>query len=249
MSDLLKDKVCLVTGAGKGIGLSIMEEFIKHGAKLSVITRNQKDIENIKTKYPDNSVLAYQGDVTDISIINEFISQSENTFGTIDVLVNNAGIRFRKEFLDITPEEMHEVLDCNYMTHFNMCQKVIPIFLKQGGGKIINMSSIAGSLGLPELSAYVSSKSAIIGLTKALALEFATNNIQINAIAPGFCKTSYYDNFKQNTDLYNFTIERTPMKRWAESYEIANACVFLASDLCQYMTGEIMFVDGGWNAW
>ncbi|NIQ15724.1 MAG: SDR family oxidoreductase, partial [Candidatus Dadabacteria bacterium] len=114
---------------------------------------------------------------------------------------------------------------------------------------IINMSSVAGTHGLPELSAYVASKAAIIGLTKSLALEYAGHNIQINAIAPGFCKTSYFEDFRQKQELYEFTLDRTPMGRWGESNEVADVCLFLASGLSSYVTGEVINVDGGWSAW
>jgi len=132
---------------------------------------------------------------------------------------------------------------------FMLCHAVLPVMVKRNEGKIINMSSVAGTNGLPELSSYVTSKAAIVGLTKSLALEYAKNNIQINALAPGFCKTSYYDNFRKKSDLYDFTLERTPMGRWGESEEVANVCLFLASDLSSYITGDVINVDGGWSAW
>jgi len=130
-----------------------------------------------------------------------------------------------------------------------LCKEVLPVMVKQQHGKIINMSSVAGVSGLPELSAYVTSKAAIIGLTKSLALEYAQNNIQINALAPGFCKTSYFENFQKKSDLYDFTIERTPMRRWGEGSEVADTCLFLASELSSYVTGDVINVDGGWSAW
>ncbi len=130
-----------------------------------------------------------------------------------------------------------------------MCQSVIPYMVENNKGKIINMSSVAGTLGLAELSSYVTSKASIIGLTKSLAIEFAENNIQINSLAPGFCKTSYFDDFKRKSKLYNFTIDRTPMKRWGEGKEVANSCLFLASNMSDFITGEVINVDGGWSAW
>ena len=120
--------------------------------------------------------------------------------------------------------------------------------VKNNGGKIINMSSIAGTLGFSDLSGYVMSKAAIIGLTKSLAVEFAGKNIQINTLAPGFCKTSYFEKFQENTELYDFTLSRIPMNRWGSSKEVADVCVFLASNMSNYMTGEVLKVDGGWSA-
>jgi NAD(P)-dependent dehydrogenase (short-subunit alcohol dehydrogenase family) len=157
-------------------------------------------------------------------------------------------MRFRRSFLDIKEHEFNLVMQNNFFSMVYLCQAVIPIMQKFNQGKIVNMSSIAGTLGLADLSGYICSKSAVVGLTKSLAVEFALSNIQINAIAPGFAKTSYFDRFKENKLLYEFTLSKIPMKRWAESIEIANACLFLSSSLSDYVTGEVLTVDGGWSA-
>ena len=245
---MLKDKVCIVTGAGKGFGKEIAKEFYAQGAKLALITRSKEDIDNLMLKFNSGRVLSFCGDVSDRDTVSQFISQTINKFGVIDVLVNNAGMRFRKEFLDISNDELDQVLDVNLKSMVFLCQKVLPYMIKNNSGKIINMSSIAGTLGFANLSGYVISKAAIIGLTKSLAVEFADRNIQINALAPGFCKTSYFENFQENKELYDFTLSRTPMNRWGDSKEIADVCVFLASDMSNYMTGEVLKVDGGWSA-
>lgn len=251
MTKLLEGKVCIITGAGKGFGRSLADVFHGHGAKIALITRNQDDVLELKKAFgsDSNEVIAVCGDVTHPDAVYNFVAETYNCFGQIDVLVNNAGIRFRKKFLDISQADFRHVMDTNLVSMFHLCQAVLPYMVKQNAGKIINMSSVAGSQGLPELSAYVTSKAGIIGLTKALAVEFAEKNIQINAICPGFCKTSYYENFKAKSELYNFTLERTPMRRWGESEEIAKACVFLASDMSSYITGDVLNVDGGWSAW
>ena len=245
---LLKDKVCIVTGAGKGFGEEIAKEFYAQGAKLALITRSQKDIDNLMVKFDSERVLSVCGDVSDGSAVSQFISQTINEFGVIDVLVNNAGMRFRKEFLDIGNDELDQVLNVNLKSVVSLCQEVLPHMVKNNGGKIINMSSIAGTLGFSDLSGYVMSKAAIIGLTKSLAVEFAGKNIQINTLAPGFCKTSYFEKFQENTELYDFTLSRIPMNRWGSSKEVADVCVFLASNMSNYMTGEVLKVDGGWSA-
>jgi NAD(P)-dependent dehydrogenase (short-subunit alcohol dehydrogenase family) len=245
---LLKDKVCIVTGAGKGFGEEIAKEFYAQGAKLALITRSQEDIDNLMVKFDSERVLSICGDVSDGNIVSQFISQTINKFGVIDVLVNNAGMRFRKEFLDIDNSELDQVLNVNLKSVVSLCQEVLPYMVKNNGGKIINMSSIAGTLGFSDLSGYVMSKAAIIGLTKSLAVEFAGKNIQINALAPGFCKTSYFEKFQENTKLYDFTLSRIPMNRWGTSKEVTDVCVFLASNMSNYMTGEVLKVDGGWSA-
>jgi len=246
---LLKNKVCIVTGAGKGFGRDIARTYYSQGAKLALITRSQSDVDDLIAEFGENDkVLYFCGDVSDASIVGRFVSQVINKFNTIDVLVNNAGMRYRKGFLDISSEELDQVLNVNLKSVFFLCQEVLPHMIENNGGKIINMSSIAGTLGFSNLSGYVMSKSAIIGLTKSLSMEFANKNIQINALAPGFCKTSYFENFQENKSLYEFTLSRIPMGRWGESKEIADVCVFLASDMSNYMTGEVLKVDGGWSA-
>ena len=245
---LLKDKICIVTGAGKGLGKEIAKEFYAQGAKLSLITRSQSDVDDLISEFDNERVLSICGDVSDANAVNQFIYQTVDKFGKIDVLVNNAGMRFRKEFLDISEGELDKVLNVNLKSIVFLCQKTLPYMIKNNNGKIINMSSIAGTLGFANLSGYVMSKAAIIGLTKSLAAEFSDKNIQVNALAPGFCKTSYFENFQENKELYNFTLSRTPMARWGEGKEIADVCVFLASNMSNYMTGEVLKVDGGWSA-
>jgi len=250
MTTLLKDKVCIVTGAGKGIGRSITKVFMDNGAKLAVITRTQNDVDSLNAEFNKDSsrFMAVCGDVSNQDTVNNFVKEVASKYERVDVLINNAGMRFRKNFKDIMLEEFKQVLNVNILSVFFLCQAVLPIMVKQNNGKVINMSSIAGTQGFSELSGYVTSKAAIIGLTKSLAVEYAEDNIQINALAPGFCKTSYFDNFSKNEKLYDFTIGRTPMRRWGESKEIANTCLFLASDLSSYITGDVISVDGGWGA-
>jgi len=245
---LLKNKICIVTGAGKGFGREIAKEFYAQGAKLALITRSQPDINDLNSEFDSGRVLSVCGDVSDSTVVAQFITQTIDKFGTIDVLVNNAGMRFRKEFLEISEDELDQVLNVNLKSIVFLSQKVLPYMIEKNRGKIINMSSIAGTLGFANLSGYVMSKAAIVGLTKSLAVEFSDKNIQVNALAPGFCKTSYFEKFQENTELYDFTLSRIPMNRWGSSKEVADICVFLASNMSNYMTGEVLKVDGGWSA-
>ena len=245
---LLKDKICIVTGAGKGFGREIAKEFYAQGAKLALITRSQSDINDLNSEFDSGRVLSVCGDVSDSTVVAQFITQTIDKFDTIDVLVNNAGMRFRKEFLEISEDELDQVLNVNLKSIVFLSQKVLPYMIEKNRGKIINMSSIAGTLGFANLSGYVMSKAAIVGLTKSLAVEFSDKNIQVNALAPGFCKTSYFEKFQENTELYDFTLSRIPMNRWGSSKEVADVCVFLASNMSNYMTGEVLKVDGGWSA-
>ena len=252
MFELLKEKVCVITGVGKGFGRDLTRVYAENGARLALITRSSEDLAALKEDlkgFNTKGHLFYCGDVSDESTVRDFATRVSDKFETIDVLVNNAGMRFRRPFLEIKPQEFKNVMNNNFFSMVYMCQAFIPLMIKNQSGKIVNLSSIAGTLGLAELSGYISSKAAINGLTKALAIEYAHQNIQVNSIAPGFAKTSYFENFKAKDELYKFTLERTPMGRWGESEEIANVCLFLSSKLSDYITGEVISADGGWSAW
>lgn len=247
----IKNKVCIITGAGKGIGRETARLFYREGALLALITRDELDLNSLKEEamFDDNRVLLYDGDISDEEIVKRFVVKTINKFGEVDVLINNAGMRFRKTFLDITTEEWNKVINTNLNSVYFMCREVGRHMVQQQSGRIVNMSSIIGTLGLPELTAYGASKGGIITLTKCLALEWAKHNINVNVIVPGFCETSYAENFKKKTELYDFTIERTPQRKWGTSLDVANACLFLSTDASKYITGEVLNVDGGWSAW
>lgn len=247
----IKNKVCIITGAGKGIGRETARLFYGEETLLALITRNKSDLNSLKkeTGFDDNKVLLYEGDVSDEETVKRFVEETINKFGKIDVLINNAGMRFRKIFLDITTEEWNRVINTNLNSIYFFCREAGRHMVEQRSGRIINIASIVGTLGLPELAAYGASKGGVITLTKCLALEWAKHNINVNAIAPGFCETSYTENFKKKSELYKFTLERTPQKKWGTPQDVANACLFLVSDAARYITGEVLSVDGGWSAW
>jgi NAD(P)-dependent dehydrogenase (short-subunit alcohol dehydrogenase family) len=247
----LKDKVIIITGAGKGFGYEIAKEFKDLGSKLALITRTENDFIKLKKDFnmKESDIYTYVGDVSNEQNVKEFVQNTYEKFGRIDILINNAGMRFRKKFLEIDYNEWQNVINVNLGSTFLLCKEVGKYMVQQKSGKIINMASIIGTLGLPELVGYGASKGGIIALTKSLALEWAEHNINVNVIAPGFCETSYAENFKTKTDLYNFTLERTPMKRWGTSQDIAKSCIYLASNMSDYITGEVISIDGGWSAW
>jgi len=247
----LKDKVCVITGAGKGIGREVAKLFYDEGARLALITRAEDDLEDLKKEldWDEERVLALAGDVSDEEKVIDFVERAMRKFGRVDVLVNNAGMRFRKGFLDITTAEWNKVIDTNLTSVYYFCREIGRNMVENKGGAIINISSIVGTLGLPELAAYGASKGGMITLTKCLALEWARDNVRVNVIAPGFCETSYADNFRKKEELYGFTIDRTPQKKWGKARDVANACLFLATDRSSYITGEVLNVDGGWSAW
>ncbi len=245
----LEGKVCIVTGAGKGIGRETARLFHEHGAQLALITRSAEDFDSLREELGDDHL--YQaGDVGNADTIRDFVAASQKKFSRIDVLVNNAGVRLRKSYMETDEEDWKQVMDINFGATHRFCRHVGGIMLAQKSGSIINMASIIGTAGLPEVVAYGASKGAVITLTKCLATEWAPHGIRVNVIAPGFCETSYAEKFKSNKkELHEFTLERTPMKRWGTSEEVANTCLFLAADASSYITGDVISVDGGWNAW
>lgn len=247
----LLDKVCVVTGAGKGIGAETARLFWQHGAKLALISRTAKDLELLEQELgPDSErLLCAAGDVSELEVVNNFVESVMAKFGRIDVLVNNAGIRMRKPFVETSYDDWSNVIRVNAGSTFLFCKAVAGPMMRQGAGKIINMASVVGTLGLPELAAYAASKGAIISLTKSLAVEWAGHGINVNVVAPGFCETSYAESFKEKTELYQFTLDRTPAGRWGSGKDIANACLYLGSELSDYVSGEVLSVDGGWSAW
>ncbi|MBI5698813.1 SDR family oxidoreductase [Candidatus Saganbacteria bacterium] len=249
--EILKGKVCIITGAGKGIGRETAKLFYREGAKLALISRDQADLADLKKEasFSDDRVLTMAGDASDEKTVVSYINGVLAKFGRCDVLINNAGMRFRKPFLEIGTEEWQQVISTNLGSVYLMCREVGRQMVKQKSGRIVNLASIIGTLGLPDLCAYGASKGGIISLTKCLAVEWAPYQVNVNAIAPGFCETSYAENFKKKTELYNMTIDRTPQKKWGKAEDIANACLYLASPLSDYVTGEVLSVDGGWSAW
>jgi len=246
----LKDKVCIVTGAGKGIGRETARLFYASGATLALITRDEKDVRSLRKEFPNKKrVLVFHGDVSNEKEVVTFVQSTMRTFKKIDVLVNNAGMRFRKRFLDITTDEWNTVLRNNLNSAYFFCREAGRHMVAAKRGKVINIASVVGTLGLADLAAYGTSKGGMLSLTKCLAIEWAGAQVNVNAIAPGFCETSYAPNFKKKKDLYAFTLERTPQGKWGTPLDIAHACLFLASSSSDYITGEVLSVDGGWSAW
>ena len=243
----LKKKVVFLTGAGKGIGKEILNLLIKEKVIVYAITRNKKDFKWIKkNKY----VFLFEGDVTDQKLIDEIFDYSKKRKHLFNCLINNAGMRQRKQFLKITNNELNEVFENNFFSVYKLIQKFSKEFkFKSNMGSVINISSIVGNLGFKELSGYASTKSALDGLTKSLAVELAEKKIRVNSIAPGFIKSSYFKNFKRDkAKLYKWTLSRIPINTWGENLDVAYLTLFLISEHSKYINGQIVKIDGGWTS-
>jgi len=243
---LLKNKNILVTGCGKGIGKETVFSLVKEGAYVIAIIKLKQDNKHFKGI---KNMKIYNGDVQNKKLINKIYQDAKKRRLIIDGLVNNAGMRFRKNFLQISDEELYNVFNVNFFSIFflikTFCSNLVK---KKKNGSVVNISSIVGQKGFSQLSAYASSKAALLGLTKSCAVEFAKNNIRFNSISPGFIKTSYYNKFKKKQNLYKWTISRIPQKKWGDSRDISNMITFLLSDKASYITGENINIDGGWIA-
>lgn len=238
-------KNVLITGAGKGIGESAVKLLISKGYFVYALIKNKND--NIKFKNFRN-ISIINGNVNNHKLIEKILSKANKDNRIITGLVNNAGIRQRKKFLDINDRDLNDVFGTNFFSIFKIMQLFSKNLIKKKlSGSIVNISSIVGQIGFDELSSYGSSKGALISLTKCFAVEMAKNKIRANSISPGFTKTSFFEQFRKNKKkLYSWTLSRIPQKRWGESEEISQLIYFLISENSNYITGENINIDGGW---
>ena len=243
---LLENKVALITGGGRGIGRSICESFAENGCNVAFTYNSSKEaaenlVEELK-KY-NVKVKSYKSDASDHDKSVELIDNVISDFERIDLLVNNAGITKDNLLMRMSPSDFKDVVNVNLGSVFNLTKSSIKIFLKQKEGSIINISSIVGVKGNAGQSNYAASKAGIIGFSKSIALELGSRNIRCNVVAPGFIETDMTDSLSD--DVLEKWKESIPLKRSGKPNDVGNACVFLASDLSSYITGQVLQVDGG----
>jgi 3-oxoacyl-[acyl-carrier protein] reductase len=241
----LEGKVCLVTGASKGIGKAIVEKYAEHGAIVYANAREKSSIdewtENLSMEYK-TSIIPVYFDICDFSLVKEIIMKIKKERERIDVLVNNAGIVSHENIIMIDLDNLRKMFEVNVVSIINLIQLTSRIMARQKNGSIINMASIVGLKGVKGQLAYSATKGAVIALTKSAAKELAENNIRVNAIAPGMVGTERFkDVFEKK---FKDRINNVGFGRLAEPAEIADACVFLASDMSTYLTGQIIGIDG-----
>lgn len=248
MNQLLLGKKIIVTGGTRGIGLAIAKRFAEQGASLAIFGRDQSRGEaaanEIKTLMkPDQKVKFYALDMSRGEEVEQVIGQVYADFETVDVLVNNAGITRDGLLMKMKPEDWDAVLTTNLTSAFNTCRAVIRPMMKARQGKIINITSVVGIIGNAGQTNYAASKAGMIGFTKSLAKEIGGRGISVNCIAPGFIKTDMTDVL--NEGQKEALLGQIPMGRLGEPQEIADAALFLASSLSNYVTGQVLTVDGG----
>lgn len=240
----------IVTGSGKGIGLAVVEKLLQEKYLITAITRSKsKELENLKKVYKKKLVIIYQ-DLEKISDLKKIFANIFNK-NQFSFLINNAGIRSRSPLNELEYEDLFKVQNINYLSPFIITKEYLKNIKKNNKIKhsIISITSIVGPRGFADLSSYAASKGALEASMRSLAVEYGDKNVRINCIAPGFVKSSYFNNFKKNkSKLYKWTLDKTPMKRWGESSEVANVVEFLVSEKSSYITGSTIYVDGGWTA-
>lgn len=243
---MLEGKVAVVTGASGGIGRAIAVAFGKAGASVAVhYNGNEAKAAAVKAEIEEAGGKAeiFRCNVADFDTCSEFIKNVVKTFGKIDILVNNAGITRDGLIMGMSEDDFDAVLDTNLKGSFNCIRFASRQMMRKKYGRIINITSVSGVAGNAGQANYSASKAGLIGLTKSVAKELASRNITANAIAPGFVKTEMTDVLPD--DVKETAMKQIPLARFAEPEDIANAAVFLASDMASYITGQVLLVDGG----
>jgi len=239
------NKVAIVTGGGSGLGFAIAEKFVQQGITTVIAGRDKEKLNTAKEKLGD-LCFTIPCDVSDLSSVPGFITSVIKQFGKIDILVNNAGINMKKEFTDVTDEDFQKIITTNLTAVFSISREVVKQMLLQQAGCIINISSMAAQYGLPKVIAYSASKTAIDGMTRAMAVELSPNGIRVNAIAPGFIYSEMTAKaLDSDPERKAKVFGRTPMGIMGQPADIGEAAYFLASDAAKYITGVVLPVDGG----
>jgi 3-oxoacyl-[acyl-carrier protein] reductase len=243
---LLDNKIALITGASRGIGRGIALEFAKHGASVAFTYNSSTEAANALEKELSSfgvKAKGYQSNAAIFDAAQSLVDDVIKEFGKIDILINNAGITKDNLLMRISEEDFDKVIEVNLKSVFNLTKAVIRPMMKQRSGSIINMSSVVGVKGNAGQTNYAASKAGILGFTKSVALELGSRNIRCNAIAPGFIETEMTDKLDEKT--VQEWRNAIPLKRGGKPEDVANACVFLASEMSAYITGQTMNVDGG----
>lgn len=239
---MLEGKVAVITGATRGIGYKVAEKYLENGAKIAIFGSKKESVDKaIETLKEKGEVIGFYPNLNVPNEIKETFVKIKEIYGKIDILVNNAGVSDRNKLEEYTYDAFKKVIDINLNAVFN-CSKEVLSYLKENGGVILNTSSVVSLYGQPSGCAYPASKSALNGLTKSLARELGKYNIRVNAVAPGIIKTDMVENLPK--EMIEPLINNIPLKRIGTKEDVANAFLFLASDMASYISGAILSVDG-----
>ncbi|HEV9037387.1 MAG TPA: SDR family oxidoreductase [Puia sp.] len=238
-------KIAIITGGGSGIGLAITKKFVENGILTIIVGRHRDKLDAAKKQLGDLCHPMPQ-DLNDLNAIPGLVRRIIDHYDHIDILVNNAGINMKKELPDVTDEDFERILLTNVRSVFTLTREVVKTMLPHGKGNIINISSMASQYGIPKVIAYTASKSAIEGMTRAMAVELSPKGILVNCIAPGFIATDMSAKaLDTDAERKQKVFSRTPMGRMGDPADIGDAALFLASNQAKYITGVVLPVDGG----
>jgi len=247
----LDSRVAIVTGSSKGLGKAISKALAGAGANVVVVSRHLNEAQEAADEISDDTgqkTLALEVDISQQSQVEEMVAKTVAEFGKVDILVNNAGINIRGPAEELTLDIWRQILDTNLIGAVLCSQAVFKYMKEQKYGRIINVASILGKVGLEGRTAYCSSKGGLIQFNKTLALEWAKYNITVNAICPGPFITEINRPLLNDPEAYQAFASKVPMGRWGEPEELAGVAIFLASDASSFVTGSEIYVDGGWTA-
>jgi NAD(P)-dependent dehydrogenase (short-subunit alcohol dehydrogenase family) len=238
-------KIAIVTGGGSGIGFAIAEKFVQNNIHTVIVGRDQQKLTTAKNKLGELCD-SFTCDLNELDRIPKLVSGIIDRYRRIDILVNNAGINMKKEFIEVSDEDFQKILLTNVAAVFSLSREVVKKMLQQGSGSIINISSMASQYGLPKVIAYTASKSAVEGMTRAMAVELSPKGIRVNCIAPGFITTDMTAKaLNSDSERKQKAMNRTPMGYMGDPADIGDAALYLANDGAKYITGIVLPVDGG----
>ncbi|MEZ0541580.1 SDR family NAD(P)-dependent oxidoreductase [Fibrella arboris] len=247
----LTGKSAIITGGSKGLGLAMAAGLASAGANVMLVNRNAGEgaqAANELSQQYGTTILSFPADITNQQQTEAMAQAAIDAFGQIDILINSAGINIRGAIDELTPAEFNKVMEVNVNGTWLCCRAVTPFMKQVGSGKIINLASTLGLVGLANRTPYTASKGAVVQMTRALALELAPFNVNVNAICPGPFLTEMNASIADTEEAKKFVVGATALGRWALLPEIQGAAIFLASDAASYMVGSILTVDGGWTA-
>lgn len=250
--DMVEKRIAVVTGASRGLGKAIAMALARQGSPVALVSRNRSELESVAQEIAQGggSAQVFPANVTSEADILRIESEISQTMGRVRILVNNAGIALRRNITDITLEEWQSVQNANLTSAFLMSKVFIP-HMKAGEGRpawgrIINIASVMAHVAIPQRSAYAATKSALLGLTRATALELAPEGITVNTISPGWFETEMTQALKSNPEVNASIMARVPMGRWGRPEEIGSLAAYLCTDLAGFITGTDIVMDGGW---
>ncbi|AHM63125.1 dehydrogenase [Flammeovirgaceae bacterium 311] len=238
-------KVAIVTGGASGLGYAIAEKFVNNNIRTIIVGRNEQKLQAAQEQFGENC--SYESfDLTELEQMPAFVERLRDRYGKIDILVNNAGINQKKPFTEVSDQDFERIILTNLTAVFSLSREVARVMLAQKQGAIVNISSMASQYGIPKVIAYTASKSAIEGMTRAMAVDLSPEGIRVNCVAPGFIATDMSAKaLDSDPERKNKVLSRTPMGKLGKPADVAEAVYYLSTDASSYVTGTILKVDGG----